>query len=131
AGLPNLQTSMPQYSDYSDRQISDLAAYVHYLRQQRRYKELTSAKAAPGDANLGREYFNGAGNCRNCHSPETDLAGIARKLGSEALRARLLRPGAAFVSEAAAAGDLAHLKLLENYTGAQVENLIAYLETSR
>jgi len=29
AGLPNLQTSMPQYSDYTDRQIADLAAYIH------------------------------------------------------------------------------------------------------
>ena len=35
-GLPNLQTAMPQYSDYTDQQISDLAAYIHYLRQQGR-----------------------------------------------------------------------------------------------
>jgi len=128
AGLPNLQTSMPQYSAYTDQQIADLAAYIHYLRQQRRYKELIAAKDA-GDANLGRRYFNGAGNCRSCHSPESDLAGIARKYDEDGLSAHILRPGLSFIREGADAGSIAHLKALENYTLAEVQNLHAYLQT--
>jgi len=128
AGLPNLQTSMPQCSDYTDQQIADLAAYIHYLRQQRRYKELIAAKDA-GDANLCRRYFNGAGNCRSCHSPESDLAGSARKYDADGLSAHILRPGLSFIREGADAGSIAHLKALENYTLAEVQNLHAYLQT--
>jgi mono/diheme cytochrome c family protein len=124
AGLPNLQTSMPQYYDYIDQQIADLAAYVHYLRQQRRYKELIAVKDG-GDANLGRLYFNGAGNCRSCHSSESDLAGIARKYDAGSLRSHILRPGLSFIREGADAGSIAHLKALENYTSAEVQNLQA------
>jgi cytochrome c553 len=118
----------PQYSDYTDRQIADLAAYIRHLRQQRRYKELIAANDA-GDANLGRRYFNGAGNCRSCHSPESDLAGIARKYDADGLSAHILRPGLSFIREGADAGSIAHLKALENYTLAEVQNLHAYLQT--
>ena len=72
AGLPSLQTSMPQYSDYADRQIADLAAYIHH---QRRYKELIAAKDA-GDAisavaiSTGRETV-GRVTLPNRNSPES------------------------------------------------------------
>ena len=129
AGLPNLQTAMPQYSDYTDQQIADLAAYIHYLRQQGRYKELTGMKdAAPGDPGSGQKYFNGAGSCGRCHSPTADLARIAKKYKPAELRERLLRPAAAF-TEHASAGALAHGKLLERYTNDDVRNLLAYLMT--
>ena len=99
-----------------------------HLRQQRRYKELIAAKDA-GDANLCRRYFNGAGNCRSCHSPESDLAGSARKYDADGLSAHILRPGLSFIREGADAGSIAHLKALENYTLAEVQNLHAYLQT--
>src|SRR5262245_34789416 len=41
AGKPNLQTAMPSYPDLTAQEIADLAAYVHYLRRQGRYRELT------------------------------------------------------------------------------------------
>jgi cytochrome c oxidase cbb3-type subunit III len=130
AGLPNLQTAMPQYSDYTDQQISDLAAYIHYLRQQGRYKELMALKTdLSGDAAAGRAYFQGAGRCSTCHSPSGDLGGIAKKYSPEILRARFLRPGAAFASEGASAGTIAHLKLLEKYSNDDVQNLVTYLMT--
>jgi len=74
---------------------------------------------------------SGVGNCASCHSPVSDLAGISRKYDAATLRSRLLRPGPAMPIEgaAAASGYAAHLRLLENYTRANVDNLLAYLQT--
>ncbi len=133
-GLPNLQTAMPQYPDYTTEQISDLAAYIHYLRQQGRYRELTAANTAkmPGDAKAGASYFTGAGKCETCHSVSGDLAGIGSKYDSAALRSRVLRPGPdPVVSEGASPDLAAHLKLLERYSDADVRNLVAYLQTAK
>ena len=130
SGLPNLQTAMPQYSDYTNQQIQDLAAYVHYLRQQGRYKELTSLnESAPGDAKKGRDYFYGAAHCDSCHAPEGDLAKVATKYVPAVLRARLLRPGTA--DPDSAPGPNAHRRLLENYSNDDVRNLLAYLATMK
>jgi len=68
AGLPNLQTSMPSYSELTPVQLSELAAYVHYLRQQAKYKELDAAKLPVGDAATGGKYFKEEGRCVNCHT---------------------------------------------------------------
>ena len=130
-GLPNLQTAMPQYSDYTDQQISDLAAYIHYLRQQGRYRQITSARdGGTGNAAAGQEYFNGAAKCSGCHSLEKDLKGIATKYDDARLRARLLRPGPdnAVIGNGTPAGLVAHLKLLERYSDVDVRNLLAFLE---
>ena len=133
AGLPNLQTAMPSYRDLTGEEIVDLARYVHFLRQQAKYKELvvTSTQAPAGDMQAGRTYFNGVGNCASCHSPVGDLAGITRKYDAATLRSRLLRPGPTMPVEGAAvaSGHAAHLRLLENYTRANVDNLLAYLQT--
>lgn len=132
-GLPNLQTAMPQYPDYTPQQISDLAAYIHYLRRQGRYRELTGATGeGAGDAVAGAAYFNGAaGKCNGCHSVAGDLAGIGAKYEPSRLRSRLLVPGpeSAISGEGASAGLTAHLKLLERYGDADVRNLMAYLQT--
>ena len=92
AGLPNLQTAMPKFADLTKDQISDLAGYVHYLRQQGRYKELMAAKLPAGDARAGEIYFNGSAGCSKCHST-IDLAISVRKYGATTLRSRFLRPG--------------------------------------
>jgi cytochrome c5 len=134
AGLPNLQTAMPQYPDYTPQQISDLAAYVHYLRQQGRYRELTAASQGSevGDAKTGEQYFTGIGKCNTCHSLSGDLAGVIGKYDKAALRQRLLRPGPDnAITEGASAGLASHLKLLERYSDADVQNLIAYLQAAR
>lgn len=125
AGLPNLQTAMPQYSDYTDQQIRDLAAYIHYLRQQGRYKELTApANISTGDVTAGRKYFEA--NCAKCHAGT--LAGVARKYDPAELRQRLLRPASA-VGDHPSGGAIAHAKLLENYKNEDVSNVLAYIAT--
>jgi len=131
-GLPNLQTAMPQYPDYTPQQISDLAAYVHYLRQQGRYRELsTAANDGLGDAKAGEQYFNGTAKCNSCHSVSGDLAGVGTKYDAAGLRARMLRPGPdnALAGEGASPGLTAHLKLVERYSDGDVRNLVAYLQT--
>lgn len=45
-----------------------------------------------GNAEEGRAYFNGAGGCSGCHSPERDLAGIAKKYSPVDLQTRFLYP---------------------------------------
>jgi mono/diheme cytochrome c family protein len=134
AGLPNLQTAMPSYAELTPEEIVDLARYVHFLRQQARFKELSRLADTPaGNRTAGEAYFNGEANCRSCHSVTGDLAGIGRKYDTATLRARLLRPSPTRPreGEGPTAGQAAHLKLLENYTAANVQDLVAYLGASR
>ena len=134
AGLPNLQTAMPSYGELTPEEIVDLARYIHFLRQQARFREFTRVADTPtGDRTAGEAYFNGAANCRSCHSVTGDLAGIGRKYDAMTLRERLLRPGPSMPSEGVSPtpGQAAHLKLLENYTAANVQDLIAYLGAIR
>lgn len=130
AGLPNLQTAMPSYTELTNDEIVDLARYVHFLRQQARYRELIApASLPPGDAAAGRAFFTGAANCTSCHSVTGDLAEIVRSHDASTLRARLLRPGPAVPAEGVTVtpGQAAHLTLLENYTLANVQDLLAFL----
>ena len=128
AGIPNLQTSMPSYPDLTQQEVEDLAAYIHYLRQVGRHRELTASPAGAGDAAAGRAYF--AANCANCHSPSGDLKGVSSKYDIATLRLRLLGPPPPVdtaQSGTAAGGRRRHLTLLERYTDDDVRNLVAYL----
>jgi mono/diheme cytochrome c family protein len=134
AGLPNLQTAMPSYSELTPEQIVDLARYIHFLRQQARFRDLSRLTDAPaGDRAAGEAYFNGAANCRSCHSTTGDLAGLGRKYDTAKLRERLLRPGPPMPGDSSSptGGHTAHLRLLENYTPANVQDLVAYLGANR
>ena len=133
AGLPNLQTAMPSYRELTDEQMVELARYLHYLRQLVKFRELSAPASTQGDAAAGRAYFEKAGSCGSCHSLTADLAGVAGKYDAATLRARLLRPGpvAPPDGEAPVAGHAAHLRLLENYSPADVDNLLAYLREPR
>jgi mono/diheme cytochrome c family protein len=127
SGLPNLQTAMPSYTELTDAEVVDLARYVHYLRQQARYRELSSMDDVPGDAAAGEAFFGAT--CASCHSARGDLAGLSRRYSRSDLRARLLRPGPAVPADGAMPSAVlaAHLRLLENYTTVQVRDLLAYL----
>lgn len=81
----------------TDPQVLDIAAYLH----ARAAEALASAevpKAYPveklltGNAEAGKAYFNGAGGCKNCHSPTGDLAAIAGKSSPVDLQAHMLYP---------------------------------------
>jgi cytochrome c553 len=133
AGIPQTAklSPMPQFSDLSDQQISAIATWIHYARQQGRYKELIEAKElSSGSARAGKTYFEQT--CISCHSMPGDL-----KREDGALRARILRPkivdapaswqlGRLRDTKTAAARQR-HLALLENYSADDLANLIAYL----
>lgn len=126
AGRPNLQTAMPRY-DLSPAELSELARYIHYLRQAGRYADLTAPPLAQGDAVAGQSYF--ARRCASCHSIEGNLGGIASKYDASALRAQVLRPRAfASADGPSTAGRSEHLRLLEQYSGTELANLLTYLE---
>ncbi len=137
AGVPRTAklSPMPQFSDLSDRQLHDIARYIHFARQQGRYKEIVESKAVPGDAAAGSSNF--AQNCASCHA--TDLNGIAKKYDATAMREQMLRPGRlvsspsftldALNDSGMAAGRQRHNALLENLTPIEVANLVAYLQT--
>lgn len=137
AGIPRTAklSPMPQFSDLSDRQLRDIARYIHYARQQGRYKEIVEAKGTPGDPAVGGSYF--VQNCGSCHA--ADLDGIGKRFDATAIRDRLLKPPRlespqVFTVDALndtrmTTGRQRHRFLLENVSPADVANLIGYLQT--
>ena len=133
AGIPQTAklSPMPQFSDLSDQQISAIATWIHYARQQGRYKELLEGRDLnSGSTGAGKAYFERT--CVSCHS---NPGVLTRDPGT--MRARILRPK--FLDEPeswqidrlrdakTAAARQRHLALLENYSADDVANLIAYL----
>jgi len=101
-------------------QIADIVAYlkariaeVDLTSGRRPSRDYDLKKLLTGDADRGRAYFNGAGQCTTCHSPTGDLKGIASKYPPIELQARFMYPPGvakkATVTDAAGArftGDL-------------------------
>jgi mono/diheme cytochrome c family protein len=135
AGVPRTTklSPMPQFSDLSDRQLHDIARYIHYARQERRYQELVESQTSAGDATAGGAYF--AQQCGSCHT--SDLTGIGKKYNAAALRAQLLRPRRLNGTQSFAVDALRDSKtadarqrhnfLLENLAATDLVNLLAYL----
>ena len=131
AGIPQTAklSPMPQFSDLSDQQIADLVRWIHYARQQGRYKELTETRdVGAGNAAAGKAYFEKT--CSSCHSTVGALA--------NASKIHILRPK--FVDaepswkldrlkdNKTSLARQRHLALLENYSAEDVSNLMAYLQ---
>ena len=81
----------------SDQEITDIAAFLHArvtesVRSSRVPKVYAVERLLTGNADAGRAFFEGAGGCKNCHSPTGDLAGIASKHPPIELQARMLYP---------------------------------------
>lgn len=81
----------------TDEQVGDIAAFLHARANEAvasahvptvyPVEKLLTGKAAEGEA-----FFNGAGGCKNCHSPTGDLAKVASKYSPIDLQARMLYP---------------------------------------
>lgn len=90
---------MPPLANMTDEQITDIAAFLH-ARAAEGVESSGIPRTYPverlltGNADAGKAFFNGAGGCKNCHSPTADLAGIAGKYSSPIeLEAHMLYPG--------------------------------------
>ena len=141
AGIPKTSklSPMPQFSDLSDQQIGAIARWIHYARQRARSEELTRAPLPSGNAAAGRAQFDQT--CAACHSIEQDLAGIGGRYTADALRTHILEPqklrGASSLridqlnDGRINAGRDRHNALLENYSAAEIANLVAYLQSGR
>lgn len=86
------QQGMPAFS-LTPEQISDIAAFLHSKTHgaANRFTYVISGLLT-GDAKAGEAFFNGAGKCNTCHSPEKDLAHIASKYDAVELQSRFLAP---------------------------------------
>ncbi len=116
AGLPALQTSMPSYYDMTPQEITDLSAYIHYLRQKGRYAELKAAPLPAGDTARGKTAFRGSAKCAGCHTPKS-LVSRLKKTPPERTD-QLLLPAP-------------HSRFTENAQPAEVADLLAYLDKLR
>jgi cytochrome c oxidase cbb3-type subunit 3 len=96
-----LEKGMPPF-DRSDDQIAALAAFIHTqrknamsaagLRGEGGRKGVDPSDLQTGNAEAGKQYFNSAGGCSNCHSPTGDLAGIASRHQGLELEELMLYP---------------------------------------
>jgi cytochrome c oxidase cbb3-type subunit III len=90
------ENGMPPFK-LSPQQITELAAFLHEQRKKvdlrpggRRGVAVSDLQT--GNAELGKQYFNGAGTCSSCHSPTGDLAGVAGRHRGLELEKRMLYP---------------------------------------
>lgn len=79
-------------------QISDIAAFLHAraksaLESSEVPSDYPPDKLLTGNADKGKAFFEGAGGCKNCHSPTGDLAGMSHKYSAIELEAHMLYPG--------------------------------------
>ncbi len=97
-----VEKGMPPF-DRSDDQIAALIAFIH-TQQINALKSESGRSAAggrkgvdasdlqTGNVEAGKHYFEGAGGCVTCHSPQGDLAGIASRLKGLELEEQMLYP---------------------------------------
>jgi cytochrome c oxidase cbb3-type subunit III len=87
---------MPPF-DRSEEQIASLMAFIHTqqnlaLTRKGGRKGVDASDLQTGNADSGKQYFNGAGGCAACHSPTGDLAGIASRYRGLELEQQMLYP---------------------------------------
>ena len=90
------EKSMPPFN-FSETQIAGLVAFIHtqqnnLLTRKGGRKGVDAADLQSGNADAGKQYFNGAGGCATCHSPSGDLAGIASRYKGLDLEEQMLYP---------------------------------------
>lgn len=88
------EKGMPAFASFTKDQLYDIAEFLHLqvelVANRGTYKRLN---VVTGDAKAGEAYFNGAGGCKNCHSPTGDLAKIGSRFPADQLQTRFIWPG--------------------------------------
>ena len=83
---------MPAF-DFTDAQMADLAVFLHSaIRANANRRAYRILDVLVGDARAGEAYFNGAGRCATCHSPQRDLRGIGARYDPPTLQNRMVLP---------------------------------------
>lgn len=93
------EKGMPSFSNLTQDQVSDVVAFLHarILFTDSRETEgprggYQKQQLLTGNAQAGEVYFNGLGQCSQCHNVKGDLAGIAVKYQPTELEGRILYP---------------------------------------
>ena len=92
------EKGMPSFSTLKDNEIQDIVAFLHHQAYAALHSGHVSGdypveKLLTGNAEAGKQFFYGAGNCSHCHSVTGDLAGIAKKLKPIDLQQEMVYPG--------------------------------------
>ena len=90
------QNGMPPFR-LPDQEIAGLVAFIHDQKtkadsQKGGRRGVDVADLQTGNAEAGKQYFNGPGTCASCHSPTGDLAGVAQRYEGLRLEERMLYP---------------------------------------
>ena len=88
---------MPSFATLKDDQISSIVLFLHHqaagaLKSGRVPGDYPVAKLLTGNAEAGKEFYNGAGGCGGCHSVTGDLAGVAKKYSPVNLQQEMVYP---------------------------------------
>ena len=94
AGRP--AKKMPAFN-FSSQEIRGLVAFIHArvaaaAAHPGGRRGVAVADLQTGNVEAGKQYFNGAGGCEKCHSPQGDLAGVATRFEGLQLERRMLYP---------------------------------------
>jgi cytochrome c oxidase cbb3-type subunit 3 len=89
---------MPPIATMADEDVTAIATFLHAraleaIESSGVPRSYPVEKLLTGNADTGKAFFNGAGGCKNCHSPTGDLAAIATKYSPIELEAHMLYPG--------------------------------------
>jgi cytochrome c oxidase cbb3-type subunit 3 len=81
-----------------------VVAFVHDQKSRAESQEggrrsVDASDLQSGNAERGRQYFNGTGGCSRCHSPTGDLDGVASRFEGLTLLQRMLYPAGGRGSE--------------------------------
>jgi len=131
-GIPQTtkMSPMPQFSDLSGHQISEIVQWIHYARQEGHYKELMDTKLLSGNAAAGK-LFAGK-NCTACHA-QAELGSLAQEYDATSLKAHVLKPAQLISVRSFRVGQIQqgkslegrkrHGTLLENYAPRDLADL--------
>ena len=94
-----MDKGMPAFN-ISDPDLAGLTAFLHTQKtraesQKGGRRGVDVSDLQTGNADAGKSYFNGAGECSTCHSATGDLAKIASKYEGLKLEERMLFPDGA------------------------------------
>jgi cytochrome c oxidase cbb3-type subunit 3 len=90
-GMPVLPLTSAQIADIVGY-LKARVAEVDKTSGLRPARDYDLKKLLTGNAELGKAYFNGPGQCATCHSPAGDLKGIATRYPPIELQARFMYP---------------------------------------
>ncbi|MGI4853393.1 MAG: c-type cytochrome [Janthinobacterium lividum] len=90
------EKGMPRFA-LPDTEIMALVAYVHsqqdlLMSQTGTRKGVDESDLQTGNAQAGKQYFDGVGGCAKCHSATGDLAGVATRFSGLKLEQQMLYP---------------------------------------